>query len=155
MHDPRFNPTQETYFCAVFAPCTHSLTHSPTHSLIHIHTHFGSFIHRIDDQFFRQTHHDEVEAVFRQKNSKYSDEILPADFELDGHMMEDLLSSRELQKDLNMARKNPMAYCADRCLETGNCDVFESMYVCVCGKLIVLNRPVLWNNKRNNRFDLF
>jgi hypothetical protein len=53
---------------------------------------------------------------------------LPSDFAFDDHMMEDNLNPRELYKDRQLAKKNPAAYCPDRCLATGNCDVFEDVF---------------------------
>ena len=35
---------------------------------------------------------------------------------------------RELQRDKRLAEKSPENYCADRCLATGNCDVYEDMF---------------------------
>lgn len=32
------------------------------------------------------------------------------------------------RKDERMAEDDPMRYCADRCVSTGNCDVFEDMF---------------------------
>jgi len=38
------------------------------------------------------------------------------------------VSSPRRRKDEKMAADNPMRYCADRCVSTGNCDVFEDMF---------------------------
>ncbi len=38
---------------------------------------------------------------------------------------EDDRSSPRRRKDERMAEDDPMRYCADRCVNTGNCDVFE------------------------------
>lgn len=35
------------------------------------------------------------------------------------------ISSPRRRKDEKMAQDDPMRYCADRCVTTGNCDVFE------------------------------
>ncbi|KAL3808868.1 hypothetical protein ACHAXA_004155 [Cyclostephanos tholiformis] len=32
------------------------------------------------------------------------------------------------RKDERLAKSDPMGYCADRCVTTGNCDVFEDMF---------------------------
>lgn len=37
-------------------------------------------------------------------------------------------SSPRRRKDEKMAENDPMRYCADRCVTTGNCDVFEDMF---------------------------
>lgn len=36
---------------------------------------------------------------------------------------------RQLLRDQKLARANPQQYCADRCIATGYCDVFEDLYV--------------------------
>ncbi len=38
------------------------------------------------------------------------------------------VSSPLRRKDEKMAENDPMRYCADRCVATGNCDVFEDMF---------------------------
>eukprot|EP00970_Alexandrium_tamarense_P013998 scaffold3799_cov109-Alexandrium_tamarense.AAC.1 len=38
------------------------------------------------------------------------------------------ISSPQRRKDKRMAENDPMRYCADRCVSTGNCDVFEDMF---------------------------
>ena len=88
---------------------------------------FFFFGGRIDQQFYRQTHKQEVEEAWIKRNAEVLEPPLPADYDFDDHMMEDVLSPRELQKDRHLASKDPMAYCADRCLQTGNCDVFEDV----------------------------
>ena len=35
---------------------------------------------------------------------------------------------REVAKDKKMARNDPQRYCADRCVATGNCDVYEDIF---------------------------
>mmetsp|Transcript_1750 Transcript_1750/g.3746 ORF Transcript_1750/g.3746 Transcript_1750/m.3746 type:complete len:100 (+) Transcript_1750:419-718(+) len=34
----------------------------------------------------------------------------------------------QMRKDKRMAREDPARYCADRCVATGNCDVWEDMF---------------------------
>ncbi len=34
----------------------------------------------------------------------------------------------QMRKDRRMARDDPMRYCADRCVSTGNCQVWEDMF---------------------------
>jgi len=38
------------------------------------------------------------------------------------------ISMMQRRKDEKMANDDPMRYCADRCVSTGNCDVFEDMF---------------------------
>jgi hypothetical protein len=35
---------------------------------------------------------------------------------------------QQMAKDRNLAKKNPQQYCADRCIATGNCDVYEDFF---------------------------
>jgi hypothetical protein len=34
----------------------------------------------------------------------------------------------QMRKDKRMAREDPMKYCADRCVSTGHCEVWEDMF---------------------------
>lgn len=38
------------------------------------------------------------------------------------------ISGPRRRKDEKMVEDDPMRYCADRCVSTGNCDVFEDMF---------------------------
>lgn len=38
--------------------------------------------------------------------------------------------SMQMRKDRRLAERDPAAYCADRCVSTGNCDVFEGI-ICI------------------------
>lgn len=38
------------------------------------------------------------------------------------------VSKVQRRKDEKMANNDPARYCADRCVSTGNCDVFEDMF---------------------------
>lgn len=53
--------------------------------------------------------------------------MVPTNFEYNGDFenSSDLIISRRDQK---LAHDDPQRYCADRCVTTGNCDVFEDMY---------------------------
>ena len=87
---------------------------------------------RIDDQLWRQTHRSEVEAIWHKKNALVLDpqpcanhDGLPENFvELEN----DMILHRQLERDKRLARKDPSAYCADRCIATGNCDVLEDVF---------------------------
>jgi len=41
---------------------------------------------------------------------------------------DDMESFRQHAKDKKMARENPVKYCADRCIATGNCEVYEDIF---------------------------
>ena len=54
-------------------------------------------------------------------------QILPDQYEFN----EDFETSTNFivkRKDQKMAFDDPQRYCADRCISTGNCDVFEDLY---------------------------
>ena len=38
------------------------------------------------------------------------------------------INPMQLRRDKKMAEKNPQQYCADRCVATGNCEVYEDIY---------------------------
>jgi len=38
------------------------------------------------------------------------------------------ISPRQRRKDLELAQTNPEAYCKDRCVAVGECEVFEDFY---------------------------
>jgi hypothetical protein len=40
----------------------------------------------------------------------------------------DAASKIQMRKDRRMARDDPARYCADRCVATGNCQVWEDMF---------------------------
>ena len=40
----------------------------------------------------------------------------------------DAASNIQIRKDRRMARDDPSRYCADRCVATGNCQVWEDMF---------------------------
>jgi hypothetical protein len=81
----------------------------------------------IDGERFRQEHVKDFEREWMEKNraailSRLNDEsrAVPDDEEPAQDM-------RQLARDRNLAKKNPQQYCADRCIATGNCDVYEDM----------------------------
>lgn len=40
--------------------------------------------------------------------------------------------SMQMRKDRRLAGRDPAAYCADRCVSTGNCDIFEGTICIAC-----------------------
>lgn len=79
----------------------------------------------IDNELVRLASKEETEKAFLEKNKKVMENILPADFELEFTDNDVMIEQR---KDKKMAYSNPERYCADRCVSTGNCDVYEDMY---------------------------
>ena len=53
--------------------------------------------------------------------------VLPTNFDFDDFVELNNDDTIELRRDRRMVRKNPAQYCADRCVSTGHCEVFEDM----------------------------
>ena len=90
----------------------------------------------IDKELYRQDHRKEYEGEWMEKNkgavlSRLSDsETSPSGYpssmlELDG---ENRAAFADHKRDERMAFLKPEKYCADRCVATGNCDIFEDFY---------------------------
>jgi len=107
----------------------------------------------IDDELYRQSHHKEFEEEWMKKNRRavlsriqtegFDDIVFGDDAAYDNpgdetptiddidvmvelqHSKEDF---RQHAKDVLLASKSPEQYCADRCVATGHCDVYEDMY---------------------------
>ncbi len=81
----------------------------------------------IDSELHRQGHKKDYEKEWMEKNRRAVLSRMETDF---GHVMEvdDREEFRAHQKDQRMAFSDPQRYCADRCVATGNCDIFEDFY---------------------------
>jgi hypothetical protein len=80
----------------------------------------------IDDEIYRQSHKKEFEKEWMEKNReaifhRMKTEFMPEAVETPD---EDF---RQHNRDKNLADKDPQAYCADRCVATGNCDIYEEL----------------------------
>ena len=126
--------------------CTLSLIFAPIlNALSHPH-HHTTLINRIDGEMQRLNQKHEAEAEFLMKQQQWSklEPKLPANFDFEdeinivknGHSdkgpvagftsgVNRNISNPRRRKDERMAANDPMRYCADRCVTTGNCDVFE------------------------------
>jgi hypothetical protein len=67
----------------------------------------------------------DFEKQWMEKNRRLVVQHLPQTVEGDGS---DGSEFRQMVKDKKMAREDPMRYCADRCIATGNCDVYEDIF---------------------------
>jgi hypothetical protein len=84
----------------------------------------------IDGELFRQGHKDEFDKEWMEKNrgkmfyhmQSIGGEALMAAAEIDNQ--EDF---RMHAKDQKLAVLDPQKYCADRCITTGNCDIYEDL----------------------------
>eukprot|EP00526_Cylindrotheca_closterium_P023168 CAMPEP_0113638978 /NCGR_PEP_ID=MMETSP0017_2-20120614/20435_1 /TAXON_ID=2856 /ORGANISM="Cylindrotheca closterium" /LENGTH=162 /DNA_ID=CAMNT_0000550143 /DNA_START=29 /DNA_END=517 /DNA_ORIENTATION=- /assembly_acc=CAM_ASM_000147 len=80
----------------------------------------------IDGELVRQSHKKEYENEWMEKNraavlSRMETDFVPV-LEMDGD------GFRQQRKDRLMAEKDPAKYCADRCITTGHCDVYEDFF---------------------------
>lgn len=99
----------------------------------------------IDNELHRLHHKKDFEREWMEKNRQ----AVVASFE--NPLPEPVVDTdfRQRRKDESLARKDPARYCADRCVSTGNCDVYEDLYVysilylCVTDthSFIALNSP--------------
>jgi hypothetical protein len=77
-------------------------------------------------------HKNDLDKAWHKKNEAFLKKDLPQEFDFDDSMvMQQVMGPRQKKKDKKLARENPQAYCADRCVATGNCEVFEDMYVTI------------------------
>ena len=80
----------------------------------------------IDGEVYRQHHKKEFEEEWATKNRATMMQVLKSGSEPSAFMpVEDPEDFREHVKDKILASKNPERYCIDRCVATGNCDVFQ------------------------------
>ena len=78
----------------------------------------------IDQELYRQSHKKEFENEWMEKNRAAVFAKLNSEFVMDRDEAQDF---RMHKKDENLAKKDPQAYCADRCIATGNCDIYEDL----------------------------
>lgn len=80
----------------------------------------------IDGELYRQSHHKEFEAEWMEKNRGAMLYHMESDF---GPINDfDETDFRMHKKDERLAFNDPERYCADRCIATGNCDIYEDFY---------------------------
>ena len=60
-----------------------------------------------------------------KKTTAVKEQILPEEYDFNPF---DDKNEAQHRRDVRLASKDPSAYCADRCVTTGNCDVFEDMF---------------------------
>lgn len=79
----------------------------------------------IDEELSRQSNKKEFEKEWMEKNRAAVLHRMESDFvpliEVDANGI------RQRRKDEKMATKSPEKYCADRCVSTGHCDVYEDL----------------------------
>lgn len=93
----------------------------------------------IDRELYRQEHKKMYEAEWMEKNrgavlsriesSSSSSSSMSSPSPFDTPVDSPIADSdfRMHRKDQRMAQEDPQRYCADRCIATGNCDIFEDL----------------------------
>jgi len=85
----------------------------------------------IDGEVYRQGHKKEFEKEWMEKNRPAVVKSMNTVTDSSNNNLmlnEDQLElMREKNKDRTMAVRDPQRYCADRCISTGNCDVYEDL----------------------------
>lgn len=80
----------------------------------------------IDDELRRLGNKRAFDKEWMEKNRAAILSRLESDFiDKDDPNIEEFQS---FKKDESMAWKNPQRYCADRCITTGNCDIYEDFF---------------------------
>mmetsp|Transcript_664 Transcript_664/g.1036 ORF Transcript_664/g.1036 Transcript_664/m.1036 type:complete len:198 (-) Transcript_664:3-596(-) len=113
----------------------------PTSTTLFLEDHIANMI---DNEMRRLYQNHETQSQWEAKQRALQAEIhaLPEnyDFEAEFEYVEPAtvngftsgvdrsISSPRRRKDEKMVEDDPMRYCADRCVSTGNCDVFEDMF---------------------------
>jgi hypothetical protein len=107
---------------AFVAPRTTAFRKSPTKVFLE-----DRLANMIDGERFREEHIKDFEREWMEKNraamlSKLNDgkRAIPDDEEPEQEM-------KQRARDRTLAKKSPEQYCADRCIATGHCDVYEDM----------------------------
>ena len=82
----------------------------------------------IDGELWRQGHKSEYAKHWMEKNrGAVLQSLGGTSGDYMGMTLDDRDNFRQHAKDEKMAINNPEQYCADRCLATGNCDVYEDL----------------------------
>jgi len=82
----------------------------------------------IDQEMYRQNHKKEFEAEWMEKNRGAVMYHLN-----NGNENENFMNTpapeefRQHAKDQKLAMEHPEQYCADRCITTGNCEIYEDL----------------------------
>jgi len=79
----------------------------------------------IDREYYHLTHKEEFEQQTQVKNKKVLEVVLPQSYEFSE---DDLQYMAEIRKDKVLASKDPQRYCAERCVSTGHCEVYEDLF---------------------------
>jgi hypothetical protein len=81
----------------------------------------------IDQEYYREQHHQDFEREWMQENKKVLTYHMQRDVVDLRSKFDDEEDFRAKAKDRILAKRDPQLYCLDRCLATGNCDIFEEL----------------------------
>eukprot|EP00565_Helicotheca_tamesis_P006942 CAMPEP_0185731756 /NCGR_PEP_ID=MMETSP1171-20130828/13908_1 /TAXON_ID=374046 /ORGANISM="Helicotheca tamensis, Strain CCMP826" /LENGTH=161 /DNA_ID=CAMNT_0028401081 /DNA_START=151 /DNA_END=636 /DNA_ORIENTATION=- len=82
----------------------------------------------IDQELVRLANKDQIEDAWQRKNAEYLETSLPQEVEFDDDMLVSAVLPKQVARDKKMVEDDPRRYCADRCVATGNCEIFEDMF---------------------------
>ena len=82
----------------------------------------------IDSEDYRQHHKKEFESEWMEKNRGAVLQSLNFEATVISDLEEQHENFRQMTKDKKLAKEDPRRYCADRCVSTGNCDVYEDIF---------------------------
>lgn len=127
-----FGIQTSTIRAARFASTSHDTTSTrstrPTSTTLYLEDHIADLI---DTELVRVGKLQEWEREWHAKNKQFIEPTLP---DAAGTMLGTDLENpnkanpMQLRRDKKMADKDPQKYCADRCVATGNCEVYEDMF---------------------------
>jgi len=83
----------------------------------------------IDREYFRLRHKKIFDVKREERNTVVMEKKLPQDYEFAS--ASDLLENEDAvqaRRDHLLAKRNPEKYCMERCVATGNCEVFEDLF---------------------------
>ncbi len=87
---------------------------------------------RIDNELERLRNIDQWRIGQAEKLNKLREPTMPPGFDFntpaDLKVNADAATKVQMRKDRRLARDDPSRYCADRCVSTGNCQVWEEMF---------------------------
>jgi hypothetical protein len=87
----------------------------------------------IDAEIWRQGHRKDFESAWMEKNrAAIVQNLNPGSGAVPSESMLTMDDPKEFvqhARDVRMAKEDPQRYCADRCITTGNCDVYEDLCV--------------------------
>ena len=85
----------------------------------------------LDKQYYSMMHPEVARAKeenFRRRNAAYVPDNLPASFDGVDMIRSDHKDFVQYRKDKALASRDPQAYCAERCVSTGSCEVYEDIF---------------------------